>query len=306
MTALAPNLGSKGHFASERSGPPARASLRRMNESSRLHFSLIERSGQAQRTLLFVHGILGSGANLRGIATRLVEADPSWAAALVDLRGHGRSPVLSAPHSVAACAADLTALERTLPHPVQGVVGHSFGGKVALAYHRERPDLQRVAILDSAPFARPERTGSEQTMAVIGMLEAAPGQFATREAFSQLVTTHGHSRTIADWLAMNLVRSNGGFRLRTELAQIRALLDDYFSAELWPVLEGGHSALEIVIGGQSNVWGAAEIERARALSDSSHGRVRVHVLPNAGHWVHTDDADGVVVALQRERQRRKQ
>src|SRR5687768_16246144 len=98
---------------------------------------------------------------------------------------------------------------------------------------------------------------------------------------------------------MNLVRSEGGFRLRTDLAQIEALLDDYFSSELWPVLESSSCALEIVIGGQSRVWGSAEIARARALADSSQGRVRVHVLPEAGHWLHVDDPDGVVSALQR-------
>lgn len=258
---------------------------------------MIERTGQAQKTLLFVHGILGSGANLRGIATRIVDNDPSWAAALVDLRGHGRSPLLAPPHTLAACAADLCALESGLPHPVQGIVGHSFGGKVALAYHGLRPALSRVAILDSAPFARPERTGSEQTTAVLEMLGEAPAQFANREAFCQFVTGHGHTRAIAEWLAMNLQRNDGAVQLRSDLSQIQALLDDYFSQELWPILDSSAAATAIVIGGRSRVWGTAEIERAQALAQRSAGRVQVHVLPSADHWVHVDDPAGVIAAL---------
>ena len=270
-----------------------------MGEDSRLQVSTVERSGQARKALLFVHGILGSGANLRGIATQLVERDPTWAAVLVDLRGHGRSPRLGPPHTLAACAADLRALETSLPYPVQGIVGHSFGGKVALAYHRLKPDLVRLAILDSAPFRRPERTGSEQTSAVLKMLADAPSQFATREAFCRFVTGHGHTRAVAEWLAMNLRRTDDGVQLRTDLDQINALLDDYFGEELWPILESSHAQTDIVIGGRSRVWGFAEIERAQGLAGRSRGRLRVHVLPEADHWVHVDDPTGVVAALSR-------
>ena len=52
----------------------------------------------------------------------------------------------------------------------------------------------------------------------------------------------------------------------------------------------------MVIGGQSTVWSDDTKERLRALSEASHGRVRMHVLPNAGHWVHVDDLAGVLRA----------
>lgn len=276
-----------------------------MNHPTPLHFSVVapraesaaDEAPKAQRALLFVHGILGSGANLRGTATRLLASDPSWLAVLVDLRGHGRSPCHEAPHTVEACAQDLVALEAHLPCPVQGIVGHSFGGKVSLAYHRARPDLERVALLDSAPDSRPDREGSEQTMSVITMLEQAPERFATREQFIEYVHAHGLSRSIADWLAMNLERSIEGFRFRPDLTQIKALLDDYFTRDLWSVVEQSSARIDIVVGGRSRVYGPEEIARAEALSASSNGRVRLHMLPEAGHWVHADDPAGVVAAL---------
>jgi pimeloyl-ACP methyl ester carboxylesterase len=251
----------------------------------------------ATSSVLFLHGILGSGANLRALATRYVASRPGVTVTLVDLRGHGKTKAGDDPHSVGACARDLVALETHLSLPVSGVLGHSFGGKVALAYHALRPDLTRVHILDSAPFARAEPTGSEQTMRVIDMLEAAPAQFADREAFSAYVLRHGHSRAVAEWLAMNLERADGEVRFRPSLPQIRALLDDYFALDLWHVLEGSRAETDVVIGGRSYVWEPGHRARLAELSERTRGRVREHSLPEAGHWIHIDDPKGTVEAI---------
>jgi pimeloyl-ACP methyl ester carboxylesterase len=277
----------------------------RMGLPPRLHHTLVRSDappqnkdvGASEQGLLFLHGILGSGANLRSLALQLVQRVPGLVVALVDLRGHGRSEHGSAPHTVAQCAADLSELERSLEFEVAGVVGHSFGGKVALAFHALRPALARVVLLDSAPFARPERAGSEQTMAIIALLERAPPNFATRAEFLAFVQQDGHSRAIADWLAMNLTREGSGFRLRLDLAQIRALLDDYFTLDLWPVVERCAAQVDMLIAGRSEVYAPSDITSAESLSRASAGRVHVHHLPEAGHWLHVDDPEAVLRVL---------
>lgn len=250
-----------------------------------------------RRAYLFLHGILGSGANLRTLAQGLGAADPSNAAVLVDLRLHGRSRAAAPPHDIARCAEDLTRLEASLELPVHGVVGHSFGGKVALAFHALRPALERVVLLDSGPGARPDRVGSEQTLAVLDMLERLPKQYARREQFIEQVHREGHSRGIADWLAMNLERSADGFRLAVDLDAIRALLDSYFSLDLWPVLESSTAQVDVVIGGKSRVWDDADRQRIEAVAAQKAGRLRVHVLPEAGHWVHVEGGQALKHAL---------
>jgi pimeloyl-ACP methyl ester carboxylesterase len=265
-----------------------------MTARPHLHFSeLRPERGEPARALLFLHGILGTGANLRGLAQRFLRSDESWLAVLVDLRGHGRSPDFAAPHDLTACAHDLAALEKVISLPVAGVIGHSFGGKVALAYHVLRPDLTRVALLDSAPSARPERAGSEETHAVLDTLERAPARFESRQQFLSFVHDNGHARAIADWLAMNLVRMPDGFRVRTNVPLIRALLDDYFSRDLWPVVEQSRARVDLVIAGQSEVYGPEDTARAVQL----RGEVRAHLIANAGHWVHVDAAAETARAL---------
>src|SRR5262245_29764791 len=91
---------------------------------------------RAERAVAFLHGILGSGNNLRTIARRFVEARPEWQAWLVDLRGHGRSPKGAGAPSLESAARDVASLAARATPQLAGVVGHSFGGKVALEVSR--------------------------------------------------------------------------------------------------------------------------------------------------------------------------
>jgi pimeloyl-ACP methyl ester carboxylesterase len=249
-----------------------------------LHHTVLRAEGGAPtRHVLVLHGILGMGNNLRALGQAFVREHPSIACVLVDLRMHGRSQGFEPPHDIDACAADLCALESALSLPVSGVFGHSFGGKVALAYAAQRPALDHIALLDSGPFARPDRRGSEHTMAVLDMLDALPERFESRAAF------------IAEWLAMNLERSDTGYRFRLDVSAIRALLDDYFARDLWRVLATHEARIDVVIGRQSNIWDTTERERLTELAQR-RARLRIHEL-DAGHWVHVDDPSGLLGAL---------
>lgn len=266
------------------------------------------------RTVLFLHGIFGSGANWRSFARRYVEARPSYSAVLVDLRKHGDSQAFDPPHDLAHTAHDVRMLAASLPRPVDTIVGHSFGGKVVLAIlaeadraaaeGRESPfaHLTRAVVVDSTPSARADARGSESTLAILGLLESLPEVLESRESFAEALTAHGLSQGIVQWLAMNVRRRDeGGFRFRVDLAAVRSLLDDYFARDLWSVLE--HPApgrrVDLVVGGRSDVFDAADRQRARALADRAPDSVGYTVIPDAGHWVHVDAPDALFAELLR-------
>ena len=77
--------------------------------------------GAASATVdvLVLHGILGSGRNLRSFAQRLAQARPELRLWLVDLRNHGDSQGAPPPHTIAACCDDLDALVRAIVEAVR-------------------------------------------------------------------------------------------------------------------------------------------------------------------------------------------
>ncbi len=272
-----------------------------MSPDFTLHHALVTATSGAapDRWMLVLHGILGSGANWRTFARRFTEAHPTWGFILVDLRAHGQSQDPPAPHTVATAAEDLVRLGDQLGLNIRGVMGHSFGGKVALAYLARRPGvMERAFVFDSDPSARPEGQRDQSSRRVLDVLEALPQPLPSREAFYAHAQQHGLSRAITDWLAMNVRRDGDVFRLRLDLPVLSALLDDYFSVDLWPVLEDPRSAeqLRVVLGGRSTSVPADARARLDALTARAPW-LSVRVLEQAGHWVHVDDPEGLFTAV---------
>jgi len=255
-----------------------------------------------ERYVLVLHGILGTRANWRGLARRAVARVPAWGAVLADLREHGEALGRPPPHTVARAADDLRDLDDAVPAGARilGALGHSFGGKVAAAWARQeiaagRP-VERLILVDSTPGPRPDGAGSEMVLRVVRALEGIGPRFRDPAAFVEALATAGQA-PLASWLAMNLVREDDGtVRFGPDLDAIRALIDDYFRDDLWPFLESLPDGLGItfVAGAESSVFRGDERARAEALARRAPDRVAVHVVPDAGHWVHTEAPEEMV------------
>jgi esterase len=268
-----------------------------------------EDSAEIERWMVFLHGIWGRRTNWRSLARRWVKlraADrPGWGAVLVDLRDHGESQGLPGPRTVAAAGADLVALASALREAhggrVAGVLGHSFGGKVAIAAAEQLraagSPLEELWIVDSPPGPRtqPRDRAVEQ---VFEVLEQLPERFAARGDFIDRVAAAGIAHGVAQWLATNLVEADGGWRFGLDLAHIRALLDDFSAVDLWPTLEAEAKAgtrVGLILGGRSQAVIGEQRERAEALARA--GRLALEVIADADHWVHVDQPDEVITVI---------
>ena len=262
------------------------------------HAIVAPEAGPARRTLVLLHGIYGRGRNWAAIARGLSARRPEWAAALVDLRLHGASPAFEPPHTVAACAADVRdriARADDWPAPVEAVVGHSFGGKVALSLLADgpAPPLSQVWIVDSTP-ARGEPAGSAWRM--LGVARALPQRVATRaEAIDGLIAG-GVAPDVAAWMASNLRRQDDGLVWALDWEAIEALLRDFFARDLWPIVEAPPPgvALHFIKATQSSRLSEEACARIEAAGRAT-GRVHLHRV-EGGHWVHADNP-AVVTAL---------
>jgi esterase len=251
---------------------------------------------RADRTAFVLHGILGSLRNWRSFARRLAAACPGWRLVLVDLRGHGDSHPATPPNTVAAAAADLARLAEHLGLRPELVVGHSFGGKVAMAYGRDFPrGLEQVWVLDALPGAdaRGEALSGEVARVIAGLRAIAlplPG----REALAQRLLADGFSEVLARWMTTNLTRGEGGLVWRFDLDAVEQLLADYLREDLTPWLEDPWRGPEVhfVRAARSERWSDALAEEL-ALND----RVAVHLLADSGHWVHAENPEGLLEIL---------
>ncbi|MGB9341251.1 MAG: alpha/beta hydrolase [Polyangiales bacterium] len=250
--------------------------------------------------MFFVHGILGSRANWRGVARRFVEARPGWGAILVDLREHGDSLGLAAPHSLQATAHDLGQLERSLALPIGGAIGHSFGGKVVLEWLRPRAGQASEAwVIDASPSPSTPDHDTSATAEVLRALESLPRHWASREGFVAALTEAGQPQGIAQWLAMNLRRTDdGGREFGPELSVIRQLIEDYARTDCWDLLDAppADCTIDIVIGGRSTTFSLSDRKRLARIAERN-SRVSEHVIEAAGHWVHVDAPDELLTLL---------
>jgi pimeloyl-ACP methyl ester carboxylesterase len=99
--------------------------------------------GESGPIVLCVHGIASS----RRSWTRLGEAlGSSRRVYAYDQRGHGDSAEVTGPMTLERSVADLHAVAATLPGPVDLLIGHSWGGAVAVLGGRALPAHKVVAI----------------------------------------------------------------------------------------------------------------------------------------------------------------
>ena len=197
------------------------------------------------------------------------KSQPHFQCVTVDLRGHGDSGLymgstgvaMSDSHAVGHCAEDILHLTNhpQLAIPLRGLhavpdllVGHSFGGKVALKYVEQLHLLgggeslpHHTWILDSLPglYDRADLSTSgdfQSVFKVFHVLDQLPAQFESREQVVNLMCdVHGVEKSVALWLATNIVyeESTKAFRWSFNLPVIKQLFADFCEQDMWSFLE---------------------------------------------------------------------
>ena len=107
---------------------------------------------------MILHGLFGSGSNWRRVARELAT---SYRVLAVDLRNHGASPWADSMSYLEMADDVLRLIERErLSRPA--VIGHSMGGKVAMALALMYPkQVGRLTVVDIAPV--PMRTACRRS-----------------------------------------------------------------------------------------------------------------------------------------------
>jgi pimeloyl-ACP methyl ester carboxylesterase len=165
------------------------------------------------------------------------------------------------------------------------VLGHSFGGKVALVFAANPPEgLQQAWVIDSDPSAGKPAGDAWQMLQAV---RALPSEFPSREEAIAGLERFGFGRRIGEWMTTNLERNGDRYQWRLDFDAVEALLADFSETDLWSVVQNPPPGVEFhfVKATESDVLGDAALMRLEAIGRMT-GRVTAHRV-QGGHLVST-------------------
>ncbi|KAK2425839.1 protein ABHD11 [Trifolium repens] len=271
--------------------------------------SVMDRSLPDPPTAVFLHGILGCRKNWGTFAKRLAREFPMWQFLLVDLRCHGDSASMKkrGPHTVASAALDILKLVRDLRITPRVLVGHSFGGKVVLSMvdQAAKPLARPVKawILDATPGkVRAGGDGEDHPAELISLLNTLPKEVSSKKDVVKALIQQGFSNDVAQWVVTNLRPTsslNSRFSWAFDLKGISEMYQSYEETNLWKIVEDVPRGVHInFLKAERSLhrWALEDLQRihvAEEVASEEGGGVEMHVLEDAGHWVHADNPDGL-------------
>ncbi|MGZ5715441.1 MAG: alpha/beta fold hydrolase [Caldimonas sp.] len=236
--------------------------------------------------LVVLHGLFGSSGNWRGVARELAATHTVIS---VDLRNHGASPWADSMDYVEMAEDVLQLIDRLgLQRPT--LIGHSMGGKVAMALALRHPGrIGRLIVVDIAPVSYADTlTPFAEAMRSVDVMATA-SRAEVQRFLQQAVPDPG----VVPFLMQNLVARNDHFDWRLNVVGIAAAMPQLcvFPTSLLGLRFDGPVA---VIAGRSSEY---VDERDGASFRPMFARAEVEVIEDAGHWVHADQPAAFVASV---------
>ena len=239
--------------------------------------------GEGGRALVLLHGLFGRAANFGSVQARLSAGRRVVA---LDLRGHGGSGHAS-PIDYPTMAGDVADTLRALDAWPCTLLGHSMGGKVAMTLALTQPDaVVRLIVADIAPVTYPSHFGA--FVAAMQAVPLTPG--LTRAAADAALRRAIPAERVRAFLLQNM-RVGAEPAWTCDLATIAAALP---GIEAWPDRAATYVGDTLFLsGGRSDYVTEPSHRVIRGLFPSA----RFVTLPDVGHWLHAEDPDGFVAAV---------
>ena len=227
------------------------------------------------RPVVILHGLFGSSDNWRGMAKQLATQAQ---VITVDLRNHGRSPH-SSEQTYALMVEDLAELFERLKLDKVVIIGHSMGGKIAMAFSQRYPHwLRKLVVVDIAP-----RQYEDEHSAIFKALLALDlSLYANRNELDDALKIALPNKAVRQFLLMNLDVNDEQLSWRINL---QALYDNYAQL-LAAVCEDETIIIPscFIRGGQSGYIRDEDEDLIRACFPYAE----LTTIEQAGHWVHAE------------------
>ncbi len=244
----------------------------------KLHYRIVGESNSNKPNLFILHGLFGSSDNWQTLAKRF---SSDFTVYLVDQRNHGRSP-----HSIEfnydLMVEDFAELIRDLGLSQINLMGHSMGGKTAIGFAAEYPELlNRLIVVDISHKQYPMH---HQTI-LEGINALDLSVIKSRGQADKALSAYIDNLAIRQFLLKNLYwESKGqlGWRINVPVLtnEIEQIIEEiYFDTIDVQTL--------FIRGAQSNYILPTDFEEIQQKFPNSI----INTIENAGHWVHAEQQD---------------
>jgi len=249
--------------------------------------------------LLILHGLYGCSDNWMTIAQKLAERFYVFA---VDLRNHGNSPHADS-HTYTDMSLDLEELFLLLQINSAHIIGHSMGGKVAMAFAADFPErIRSLTVVDIAPknyLLYPNGTSQyekhKQILDTFACIDLS--NFSSRVEVEEVMKSRINDTFLALYLLKNLKRLPAGFSWKINVPVLQNYLlsivsdvnADFFESRLpifnYPVL--------FVKGALSEYISSADEFDIKRI----YPEVRFCSINGATHYLHAEKPDEFIAAF---------
>lgn len=233
------------------------------------------------KPIIILHGVFGSLDNWLTIGKKLSE---SFKIYLVDLRNHGDS-FHDEEFTYEAMAGDLVNFikDEKIDNPV--IIGHSMGGKVAMKFGVNHPELfDRLIIVDIAPRAYPPHHQNILKGLNSIDLKALKSRKEADEQLASYVPEPGERQ----FLLKNLKREGENFTWKLNLPVITEKINN-IGEGLEDKLATDKPTLFIRGENSDYITNKDNISIVAFFPNSE-----VKTVKNAGHWVHAQNPEAVI------------
>lgn len=243
--------------------------------------------GASRGDIVFLHGLLGSHMNLRTPAKKL-GGELGCSVHLLDMPHHGKSASQQSDSSMryADMAREVLSWMDSSGLEAAHLVGHSMGGKTAMAMALHAPErIQSALIVDIAPVNYNQHAGFALNTTIVDSLRRMRlDQLSSRQQADDALADSIPEPGIRAFVLMNLEQKpDNTFGWKVNLEAIAANLPNLAS---WEHVGGSFEGVTTFLGGSNSGYVQPDYHDA---IHSAFPAAQIKMVPNAGHWIHAEN-----------------
>jgi len=250
--------------------------------------------------LIILHGLYGASDNWLSIARKLEDRFTIY---IPDLRNHGHSPHTTT-HTYQDMVDDLFQFFEDHHLKKSVILGHSMGGKVAMMFAAEYPELVTgLIVADIAPKSynradTPYKTVMEHEL-ILGLMEELNlVAVSTRKEIDHFLAEKLHNPTLRQFLIKNIHRNKEEYFewkinvpvLKHALVTITNGVNSDWFDDRRPILS---YPVTFIRGLRSDYISDEDITGIKKV----YPEARVIDIADAGHWLHAEQPEKFIQAI---------